>query len=175
MIKDEFKRGDKVWIYDLFKIGFFHENWTKPSFFYKNNISKDRGWSSFGSDSMQYPELLLQQDILNNDSDMSPENFKWFERTIELCQEKDVSVILYAAPFYITNNEIGIYNQIEEYALLKNIPFLNLTRNDILESAVIYRGDMNDARHVNENGAEKVSEILSDYIFKIICERENVL
>ena len=175
IIKEELKREDEHWVYDLLKIGFFHENWTEPEFFGKENVSEDSGWVSFGTDSIHYPDRILQQDYQNDEMVMSDSDYSWFVRTIDLCREKNVYVILFAAPYYITDYETGIFNQIEEYALSNDIPFLNLTKNDMLESVSFYRKYMVDSRHVNKSGAEKVSEILGDFIFSSIeCRRSNL-
>ena len=52
---------------------------------------------------------------------------------------------------------------------------LGLPENDMLESVSFYRKYMVDSRHVNKSGAEKVSEILGDFIFSMIeCRRSNL-
>lgn len=163
-IRDEEESGTDNWIYYLFDIGFFHDNWTETDTFNMTRASDDNGWLSFGDKRLAPENAVLRQDKSSIEKYMQPETKEWFYRIIDLLEANNIEVIFYAAPYIITDYELPVYNWIEEYSKESGIPFFNLTDNDTLEKLAFTKKYMNESRHVNKEGAEYVSACLGDFI-----------
>lgn len=163
-IIDEVRSGEKDWLYYLFDIGFFHENWSEFELFGAESISSDNGWSSFGDNRLEPVEAILCQDKQSYECFINEKSEYYFNRIIDMLKEANIRLVLLASPYIITNDEIPVYNWISEYADENQITFLNMTNDSVLEKAGFRREYMNDSRHVNPNGAEIVSAYLSSLL-----------
>ena len=166
---DELVSGKKDWIYAFFPIAFFHENWEKFDHFGSVTRSVDHGWYPFGDgEHLSEPDALLQQDLMNFDGPVHPEAEIYFERIFRMLREKDITVILLATPYLLVDRELPVYRRILSFTEENDIPFLNLTDNDLLKELQFKRENMFDSQHVTSSGAEVVSEIISDFFIRNI-------
>ncbi len=87
----------------------------------------------------------------------------YLRKSIELCQEKDIAVLLYNAPSCASVQSILQYNKVadiaEEYGL-QYVNSLYLTEEIDLDPATDFR----DASHCNAYGAKKVTGYLGAYL-----------
>lgn len=92
---------------------------------------------------------------------ISPKNREYLEKIIELCQEKDVRLMLVKAPSNSTEEEKKYYNEAEKIARENGIDFVdyNMLYDEI---GLDLSTDFFDERHLNIYGAEK----FTDYFVK---------
>ena len=87
----------------------------------------------------------------------------YLRKSIELCQEQDIEVLLYNAPSCASVQSILQYNKVadiaDEYGL-QYVNFLYLTEEIGLDPATDFR----DASHCNAYGAKKVTKYLGAYL-----------
>lgn len=102
------------------------------------------------------------QAVVNEDEILSPECdiVKYIDKVVELCNQYDVPLIFYRAPYISTENEIKKVNWLTDYCSDKNVLFID-TEKEIEFDPVF---DFDDYYHLNENGAQKVTEYLAPYI-----------
>ena len=109
-------------------------------------------------------DTVLSQDKHSSECFISETSEYYFNKTVDLLKDKEIRLILLAAPYIITNDEIPVYHWISNYAESRDITFMNMTDDSLLEEISFKRAYMNDSRHVNPNGAEIVSGLLSDIL-----------
>ena len=85
---------------------------------------------------------------------------KYLEKIIALCEENNVTLIFYRAPYLSTENELRKANWMEEYLGAKGITFYDV--EEALEWD--YDSDFIDYEHLSINGAYKVTDYLGEII-----------
>ena len=105
---------------------------------------------------------------MNFDGPVHPEAEIYFERIFRMLREKDITVILLATPYLLVDRELPVYRRILSFTEENDIPFLNLTDNDLLKELQFKRENMFDSQHVTSSGAEVVSEIISGFFIRNI-------
>lgn len=114
--------------------------------------------------SMEEPELPLEGSKL-------PEVVsEYFEKIISLCQENDIKLILFTAPYgYANENEKngymkkqGINITLENDLAKRGIPYFNFQKTN--EAGIDYSTDFRDYAHMNTRGAMKLTRVLGDSI-----------
>ena len=128
------------------------------------NRFSHNGYKLLGSENhSDYPE---KQPSINADEIVNIEEviLKYLDKIIKLCDEKNVELIFYRAPYISTENELKKVNHLKAYLSEKRIPFIDL------EKAIKYDYDcdFNDYEHLSESGAEKSTEFLCSYILNMI-------
>lgn len=81
-------------------------------------------------------------------------------KSIELCQEYDVPVLLTAIPFYGVPEELSYINSVYGIAEEYGVRFLNGTQEPVVDGAC----DFLDEKHMNSSGARKWSSLLGAYM-----------
>lgn len=88
---------------------------------------------------------------------------KYLQKIIQLCRDKNVSLVIYTSPGPHTEDEMAQLNTISDIAGKNNIKYINF--NKIWkETGIDYAVDMRDSGHVNNSGAEKVTDFLTRYL-----------
>ena len=87
---------------------------------------------------------------------------KYVEKIIQLCEENDVELIFYRAPYRSCENELRKANWLEEYFSERNISYYDLEK----EIEWNYGGDFYDYEHLGYNGAIKATDFLGDIIIE---------
>lgn len=94
---------------------------------------------------------------------------KWIDKFVALAKENDVELVFWVAPYYVNTKSMKIYNAVAEYAATKDVACINF--NEIYEKIGFdYKTDMraenHSGSHVNNYGAEKVTNYLTDYLLE---------
>ena len=86
---------------------------------------------------------------------------EYLEKSIALCKEKGIDVLLCVSPFCPTDEAQRWANSVDAIAKRQNVTYLNgLQMPDLIDS----RTDLWDAGHLNSSGAVKWTDFLGDYI-----------
>lgn len=92
--------------------------------------------------------------------EIEPVIVKYLEKIFALCEEYDVELILYRAPYLATENELGKLNHLKQLCQEHDVLFLDLEQ----EVDFSVKSDFSDYHHLSSNGAEKATEYLQTYI-----------
>ena len=84
-------------------------------------------------------------------------------KIIELCQEREIPLLLVASPYELSELEQRRQNWIRRYADENGLVFLNLNDN-YQEAGIDPRTDFMDVGHLNNGGIRKYTAYLTDYI-----------
>ena len=88
---------------------------------------------------------------------------QWLDKIIALADENDISLVFFVAPYIISSSEMRTFNSIKAYSAEKNIPFFNF--NEIYDQIGLdYSQDLRERSHLNNYGAEKVTDFLGEFI-----------
>ncbi|MBQ6947297.1 MAG: hypothetical protein IJN42_04540 [Clostridia bacterium] len=91
---------------------------------------------------------------------------KYLEKIIVLCEEYDVELILYRAPYISKENELKKSNWLKNYCKDRDLLYIDLEE----EISFDVQTDFLDYHHLNESGAKKATEYLTPYILEAINE-----
>ena len=95
------------------------------------------------------------------------ENYKILEAIVELCQEKEVKVILVTMPAYESYVQHLDQNQLDKTmaaATYMESKYRNCTYFNFLTDNRFKRSDFLDADHLNCQGAEKFSKLIDSLL-----------
>lgn len=95
--------------------------------------------------------------------EISQDNQEFIEKLILLSEEKNVPLVLFASPYVVSEEEQMRINAVGEIARENGIPFINFNRL-YQETGIDFSCDFRDSSHVNNAGAQKVTEYLAQYI-----------
>lgn len=124
-----------------------------------DNMSFMKGYrGSFEVTPFERPEAFYDEHI----TEISVSSKEYLDKICELTKENDVKLLLMAAPYEVLNEQQEQYNWIREYAAENEIPYINFNHAvDGLE--LDYGSDFRDVGHLNNIGAQKVTESLITY------------
>lgn len=95
--------------------------------------------------------------------EISEDNKAFIEKIITLTKERNVSLVLFASPYVVSEEDQMRMNEVGVLAAQYEIPFINF--NHLYEETGIdYERDFRDESHVNNYGAMKVTEYLAQYM-----------
>ena len=94
---------------------------------------------------------------------INPITFYYLDKILELCDEKDIKVILVTSPSTI-NADYSTHNTIQDYADEHGLPYIdfNILKDEIGIDWSKDTGDKGD--HINKYGAEKTTRYLIKYL-----------
>uniref|UniRef100_UPI0040575539 hypothetical protein n=1 Tax=Acetatifactor sp. TaxID=1872090 RepID=UPI0040575539 len=156
-------------IYYYLPLGLYHTRW-------KELTEADFGFDQFsdrGGVFYDRVEVNTQIPLLSEEETaaMPEEMEKYMDKLVALCEENDVKLILYTAPFntlyeadYETEslyNRQRIFNDIGEYAKEKEIEYHNLFY-EIEEIGLDAASDWMDRQHLNCYGQEKFTRYMME-------------
>lgn len=99
--------------------------------------------------------------------DISPDIEEYIELIIGLCEEYDVKLIFYRAPYISSENELMRFNQFSLLCEERGIPYIDLEQ----EIAFDYSSDFTDYQHLSASGAKRATELLLTYIMTAVEEK----
>lgn len=165
---DDLFPSDKRWDF-LFPFSVYHSQWNSIS---ENNFRSARDIYTYGQGSdesalnVDDTALLVkpQKDIdpvYNTEvQDVESVGKEYLEKSIELCQEKGIDVLLTTIPFVADENYTRINNGIYEIAEKYGVNFYNGLRENIID----VKTDLWDAGHLNSSGGRKWTNKLGEFI-----------
>lgn len=104
------------------------------------------------------PEIMINNKEtlkINEKQEIYSKNLKYLEKIIELCNDKDIELILISSPCELNENMQKKYNWLKEYASNNNLVYINY--NEKLEELELKSGDFYDTGHLSGLGAEKIT------------------
>lgn len=93
---------------------------------------------------------------------------EYLEKIIQLCDENDIQLIIYATPYGVVDTQEkylrrqAINLSLEKYCARQDIPFLFYQKTG--EAQIDFAEDFSDATHLNAKGAAKITRHLGNYI-----------
>lgn len=164
-LKDLIEPKDRI--YYLIPLGMFHNRWkelTKEDFG-KFNLS-ERG-SFVNTDVCANFEIPMVGE--DEKEPMPPEMEKYMDMLVKLCEENDVELIMYAAPFNGLYDDEGsradvkgrqrVFNYVGEYCQKKNVEYHNLF-HEFSHIGIDANKDWRDTQHFNLSGQEKFTRYM---------------
>lgn len=109
-------------------------------------------------------DYIEQQAVIELDDKLEIESdlMFYFEKIVDLCEEYDVELILYRAPYRSCENELRKLNWFTDYCNENNLTFVDLEQAIEFD----YTTDFRDYEHLNINGAQKATDFLTPYILE---------
>lgn len=96
-------------------------------------------------------------------SAIHPDKMEMLVRMVEAAREEGVSLVFFAAPYYLSEEEQMKFNAVEEFARENEVPFLNFNHMyDDLE--LDFAVDFRDVSHLNNDGAKKVTRYIAEFL-----------
>lgn len=166
-IEDLIEEENRINYYVL--LGTYHSRW-------KELTEKDFSMTQFTDRGGVYYEQVEYnppiQIISKDETEAIPSEMeKYLDMLVELCEEKDVELVLYAAPFntlyesdYETeglNKRQRMFNYIGDYAKECDVRFYNLFY-EIDKIGLSGEEDWMDRQHLNCNGQAKLTRYMTD-------------
>lgn len=94
---------------------------------------------------------------------MSEPVLYWMDRIVALCEENDIELVLYTAPFVANEDAQKIYNGLSDYAAEHGIKYCN-TMHLMDEIGIDPETDFLDEGHLNFRGQEKFTRYFAENI-----------
>lgn len=94
-------------------------------------------------------------------------NLEYLDKIIELCEENDAKLVVFATPYVLNKKKIhdrrqGVNLALEAYLLEKEIPFLFYQKTG--EAKIDHAHDFADLTHLNAKGQAKVTHEVGKYL-----------
>lgn len=140
----------------------FHDNWIniEQGSFMENSYDVDffstMGYWYFD----EVTPIEIDESMTMVNEELSDEALTILNNIIKICNEKDIEIIFYTAPFS------GVYkygNAMEKFAKENNCKYFNMFEM-MDEVGIDCNTDFMDTDHLNNNGAIKVADFLGEYI-----------
>lgn len=115
----------------------------------------------------------MQEPVLpENGREIADVVYEYFEKIIALCEENNIQLVLYAAPYgyekpedlegYLERQRVSV--TLKSYLRKKDIPFLYYQKTNAAK--INYNTDFRDYTHLNTNGAIKITKNLGDFLIE---------
>lgn len=157
----------------LFGLYAYHQRWD-----YENDIpiSKERDvkynntkitkgferyWNVAPLDNPLNEIYTVQTDVVTS---IDSESEMYLRKILDDAKDKDVHVILTAAPYYVKDIEMERYNYVHQIAQEYDVPFLNFNDENLINEVGLINNDMVDYYHVDYSGALKITSYLSEFL-----------
>ena len=129
----------------------------------------ENGWGRLTGINKEYNNLQMGRNIVKKHEDGSldfTKNVQRLKDMIEICRQRDIKVILVNMPvtsYYAVNVNkeklLKIFAECTMLAKYNNVEYINL-----FQGSGFTNSDFHDTDHLNEEGAEKCSRLVSEYI-----------
>lgn len=141
----------------------YHNRWEEIDMgFFVKEVSCQKGSyenADYKKPTVQpMPELFVLERTVEDTTETVGKSY--LRKSIELCQEYDVPVLLTAIPFYGVPEELSYINSVYGIAEEYGVRFLNGTQEPVVDGAC----DFLDEKHMNSSGARKWSSLLGAYM-----------
>lgn len=151
----------------LLKLPIFHSRYkelTKEDFV--DDIPYLKGYrGSYDMIPFEVPEACK----LTETGELSEDTRNYLEKMTVLSKDNGIQLVFFAAPFILDEEKQRTFNAISVFAEENNIPFINF--NSIYEEIDFdYGTDMREETHVNNSGADKIT----DYLGRMLSEKYSI-
>ena len=96
--------------------------------------------------------------------DVYDENVKYLDKIYELCQDKEVELVLVKTPLPCYDRVVEETNTVSDWAEEHDVALLNYMRMQDILDLNFYTDSLDGGTHLNESGAGKVSRHLAMYL-----------
>ncbi len=159
---DEKKKYEK---YIILKFPIFHSRYDEigEEDFKRLNLTDGGYKDSWETESMERPAACDQKRI----GTLPKEKRQMLDKLLNLCQENGVELVLWVAPYYVSDEHMLQFNSVKQYAAENSITFFNF--NEMVDEigfdyAVDIVPENGLGEHINAYGAEKVTGFLRDFL-----------
>jgi hypothetical protein len=115
------------------------------------------------SDPVDMNAIAYDNDTYDETLTMQEEQFGYFEKILDYCEENGIEVLLFKTPK--ANWSITKHQQVEEYASGRGIPFIDFSNQEMIDTLQLDGElDFRDKEHLNLRGANKLSKWLGAYL-----------
>ena len=149
----------------LWNFSIYHSRWTSlgredfhPSFTHQKgaepriNVSVPHEMASVSPDAKFSPDSL---------------GIEYLIKAIELCQERDIEILLILVPYPGTEGDLMAANTVTDIAEKYGVEYINFFNMDVVN----YQTDMHDPdSHLNPSGARKIT----DYLGRILSQQYGI-
>lgn len=141
---------------------YYNPEGNKASYNEMKTRLENNGFWACPSDNMYDYEAYIPEVREDEKVAVEADLLKYIDKIIQLCEEQNVKLIFYRAPYRSNATELKKVNWLEDYLREKNVAFYDL------EPAIEwdYTVDFYDYEHLSETGAEKATLYLSEIINK---------
>ncbi len=142
-----------------FKMPIVHSRYkelTRYDFF--NTNSYNRGYK--GSNEIEVVEPPLKTD---KRAELSANALQYIDGIIELCEENDVELLFFNAPFSAGEEDMMIQNSIMDYLSEKGCTYIGFN-HEYEKYGIDFNTDMREVSHLNDTGAAKVTNVIADFL-----------
>lgn len=154
---------------DIMMMFYYHNNWVNNGKFNCNyRTAKDNGWVDFiYGDPIEDENFMIEVPHPNKASEIDEKYLESFNIIIEEAKKRNINVIVTTIP-YLDMSEL----EAERLLTLKNIseqngiPYLDFCDSQIIKSLNLDISIMKDVDHVNQKGAEIISNYFADYVME---------
>lgn len=164
-LKDLVEKEDRIYYY--LNLGAYHTRWKElDEDDYSITHISERGGVRYADVGVNWEIPVISQDEV---SPMPANMERYMDMMVQLCEENDVKLIFYIAPFntrYGGEDEVQelyerqrIFNYVGEYAEKNGIPFYNLFYEMDALNLDMYT-DWKDTQHLNYLGQVKVTRYM---------------
>ena len=156
LFDDKKTRTDMIWKYSI-----YHSRWSdlnEADFSY--DYSKEKGAEGL-TDVVIPQEMEVSSDNLRIE-EQTP-NMEYLQRIIEMCQNRNIDVLLIYIPFPANAEEQRVGINAEEIAADYGVDYIDLLKNDFINATTDY-GDATS--HLNISGGRKITDFLGRYIIE---------
>lgn len=152
-------RGEKQRVF--LKIPVVHSRYaelTQSDF--EDPIPFMRGYrGSYERDPLERPEAAQKTESM----ELDPQRIEMLKEIIEMADENNIPVVLFASPFQVSEENQMQFNAIETFAQEQGVPFINY--NKLYDELFLdFETDFRDNGHVNNYGAAKVTDHFARYL-----------
>lgn len=141
------------WIGDEMQLRLINNGFKKnPSLLSDPNFSNDMTAAEYN----ELQAVVADDDVLEPEADI----VKYVDKIIELCEQSDVALIFYRAPYISTENELRKSNWLAQHCAERGVLYIDTEK----EIDFVAEEDFQDYYHLNESGAGKVTELLAPHI-----------
>lgn len=126
---------------------------------FEDNIPFMRGYrGSFAIAPFDTPVV-----IENQTKELDPGKREMLQNIIDLARKENISLVLFASPFNLADDEKMQFNKVAEIAEENNVPFIDF--NHLYNEVELdFQRDLRDESHLNNEGAAKVTSYLAEYL-----------
>ncbi len=164
-IEDLVEKEDRINYY--INLGLYHSRWKElEQDDYSITAVSERGGVYYPQVGNNWEIPLVPEDEI---APMPYEMEKYMDMLVQLCEENDVKLVLYTAPFntmYGSDEEVldlyerqRIFNYIGEYAEEKGVDYYNFFYK-MDEIGLKYESDWKDSQHLNFSGQSKLTRYM---------------
>lgn len=156
----------------LFPFIRYHSRWSDlslsdVSYLFQDKNNPLRGFSIAGcvEDSEDLFEGFTPKDK-DAKEDLLPVMEEYFYKIVNLCKERNISLVLIKTPKADGSFSEAKHNSIQQIADEEQLSFIDFNEKSVYDAADFHaETDYNDSTHINYYGAYKISDYLADYLF----------